>query len=161
MNALAMARMGRWRVMMYCHTVTLMEREFNSFSYFCIQATRFHALCWMSSCQTNLKTRMYNIVRVKNGKYYNQFANAWIISDHYGYSTQFLTNASISCQNKYGGYGHFPYNLWVKSNSMSSYYNTLIWVLILCCSTAHFHVISHLIAWSIFQYVILGTKVSP
>ncbi|KAH9824331.1 hypothetical protein DFH28DRAFT_1162802 [Melampsora americana] len=46
---------------------------------------------------------------LKNQKYEPKFANAWVISDHFGYSTQFLTNASISCQQKYGGFEHFPY----------------------------------------------------
>ncbi|EGG09322.1 uncharacterized protein MELLADRAFT_104282 [Melampsora larici-populina 98AG31] len=61
----------------------------------------------LSYCDTN--GTMYNIVRVKNERYESKFENAWVISDHFGYSTQFLTNASISCQQKYGGFEHFPY----------------------------------------------------
>ncbi|MBW0464098.1 hypothetical protein O181_003813 [Austropuccinia psidii MF-1] len=52
---------------------------------------------------------MYNIVRVKKDKEERHFSNAFVIEEQFGFSTQFLTNASISCQQKYGGFEHFPY----------------------------------------------------
>ncbi|KAH9824405.1 hypothetical protein DFH28DRAFT_945543 [Melampsora americana] len=51
---------------------------------------------------------MYNIVRVSDDKEDRNFENAYVIEEEFGYTTQFLTNASISCQNKYGGFGHPP-----------------------------------------------------
>jgi hypothetical protein len=58
---------------------------------------------------------MYNIVRVgeeHKDKEETSFPNAFTIENRFGFSTQFLTNASISCQQKYGGYEHFP---WVNT----------------------------------------------
>lgn len=52
---------------------------------------------------------MFNIMRVKNKKADNNFENAWAIDTRFGYSTQLLTNASWSCQQKYGGFEAFPY----------------------------------------------------
>ncbi|PLW13985.1 hypothetical protein PCANC_18122 [Puccinia coronata f. sp. avenae] len=52
---------------------------------------------------------MFNIIRVKDKKRSMNFANAWAIENRFGYSTQLLTNASWSCQQKYGGFEPFPY----------------------------------------------------
>ncbi|OAV93001.1 hypothetical protein PTTG_27447 [Puccinia triticina 1-1 BBBD Race 1] len=57
---------------------------------------------------------MFNIVRVSEdkGKAELGFPNAFVIENRLGFSTQFLTNASLSCQQKYGGFEHFP---WVNT----------------------------------------------
>ncbi|KNZ53666.1 hypothetical protein VP01_316g6 [Puccinia sorghi] len=39
------------------------------------------------------------------------FPNAFTIENRLGFSTQFLTNASLSCQQKYGGYEPFPWHI--------------------------------------------------
>lgn len=52
---------------------------------------------------------MFNIVRVHKDKEDRKFPNAFVIDSRFGFSTQFLTNASLSCQNKYGGFEHFPW----------------------------------------------------
>lgn len=67
----------------------------------------------LSYCDTS--GTMYNIVRVgeeHKDKEETSFPNAFTIEQRFGFSTQFLTNASISCQQKYGGYEHFP---WVNT----------------------------------------------
>ncbi|KAG0151853.1 hypothetical protein CROQUDRAFT_86044 [Cronartium quercuum f. sp. fusiforme G11] len=46
----------------------------------------------------------------KDDKEERTFQNAYVIEEQFGYTTQFLTNASLSCQNKYGGFGHTPNN---------------------------------------------------
>ncbi|POW08171.1 hypothetical protein PSHT_09656 [Puccinia striiformis] len=52
---------------------------------------------------------MFNIIRVKEKKESMEFSNAWAIENRFGYSTQLLTNASWTCQQKYGGFEPFPY----------------------------------------------------
>ncbi|KAA1124220.1 polar growth protein [Puccinia graminis f. sp. tritici] len=71
----------------------------------------------LSYCDTS--GTMYNIVRVSDekGKKHKDkeertFPNAFVIENRLGFSTQFLTNASLSCQQKYGGFEHFP---WVNT----------------------------------------------
>ncbi|KNZ56411.1 hypothetical protein VP01_240g5 [Puccinia sorghi] len=52
---------------------------------------------------------MFNIIRVKEEKESMEFSNAWAIENRFGYTTQLLTNASWTCQQKYGGFEPFPY----------------------------------------------------
>lgn len=56
------------------------------------------------------RCRMYNIIRYEpGGKSGNQLPNANIISEEYGYSTELITQTSIKCQQKHGGFSFNPY----------------------------------------------------
>lgn len=57
-----------------------------------------------------LISRMYNIIRyLPGGDSGNNLPNANILSEEYGYSTELITQSSVKCQEKHGGFSFNPY----------------------------------------------------